>query len=105
MDERIVAALAEPAPPDGSSDAVVAMYTKLANKLAEYDECVAGNRSAEGLSLSMSIQAATEQVANYHAAYRRLLAQSGVAAGTNPALLAGQRGHCVDFSNGQLHRL
>lgn len=103
MDERIVAALAEPEPPDGAPAAAVAMYTKMTNKLAEYDECVAGSRSAEGLSLSMSIEAAAKQVAEYHAAYRRLL--SPAAAGTNPDLLRAARGHCVDFSYGQLHRL
>jgi hypothetical protein len=105
MDERIVAALAEPPTPAGASPAVVAMRTKLDNKLLEYDECVATSRSAEGLNLSMSIEAAAKQVAEYHAAYRRLLAAAAVAEGTNPALLADRRGYCVDFSNGQLHRL
>lgn len=105
MDERIIAALTEPPPPDGAPGPVVAMYDKLIAKLAEYDECVAGTRSAEGLSLSMSIQAAAEQVANYHAAYRRLLDKQPLAEGAKPHLLKPQMGHCVDFSNGQLHRL
>lgn len=103
MDERIVAALAEPEPPEGASAAAVAMYAKMTNKLAEYDECVAGSRSAEGLSLSMSIDAAAKQVGEYHAAYRRLL--SPAKAGTNPDLLRRPAGWCVDWSNGQLHRL
>lgn len=105
MDERIIAALAEPPPPDGAAAAVQAMYEKLTAKLAEYDECVAGTRSAEGLSLSMSIQAAAEQVANYHAAYRRLLDKEKLPDGAKSHLLKSQMGHCVDFSNGQLHRL
>lgn len=103
MDERIVAALAEPPPPAGASAAAVTMYDNLLAKLAEYDECVAGSRAAEGLTLSMSIDAAARQVAEYHAAYRRLL--STAAPGTNPDLLRSARGHCVDFSYGQLHRL
>lgn len=105
MDERIIAALAEPEPAESASAAVQALWTKLQNKLAEYDECVATSRSAQDLNLSMSIDAAAEEVANYHLAYRRLVDQSAVAAGTNPALLAGRRGYTVDFSNGQLHRL
>lgn len=105
MDERIVAALAEPPPPDGATAAVVAMYDKLTAKLAEYDECVAGSRAAEGLTLSMSIDAAARQVAEYHAAYLRLLAKDTLPAGAKSHLLKGQMGHCIDWSSGQLHNL
>lgn len=105
MDERIVAALAESPPPDTASDRTRCLWEKLTDKLAEYDECVAAHRSGEGLTLSMSKEACAAQVAEYHAAYLRLLRQDTVAPGTNPALLAPPRGFCVDYSRGEFHRL
>lgn len=105
MDERIVNALAEPPPPDTASAAVQEQWTQLLEARLQYRECVATSRSAEGLNLSMSPEFAGNLLVVEHRAYRRLLEVSSVAAGTNPALLAKQRGHTVDWSQGQLHRL
>lgn len=97
-DARIVAALTETAPVVGASAAVQAAWTRLQAKLGEYDECVASSRSAEGLNLSMSVEAAAKQVIEYHAAYVSQRGQAVAAPGTDPRLLAPPRAFNVDHS-------
>lgn len=97
-DSRIVAALTETAPAEGAAATVQAAWTRLQAKLAEYDECVASNRSAEGLNLSMSVEAAAKQVVEYHLAYTALRSAAVAATGTDPRLLAQPRAFNVDHS-------
>ena len=97
-DARIVAALTETAPATGASAAVQGAWTRLQSKLAEYEECVATSRSGEGLSLSMSIEAAAKQVVEYHQAYVTLRDKAAAATGTNARLLLAPRAFCVDHS-------
>jgi len=85
--------------------AITAAYAFFVAKRAEYRECVAISRSAEGLSLSMSADVAAKQLIEEHQAYRRLLDASTAAEGTPSQLLAGPRGFTVDFSRLTLHSL
>lgn len=103
MDARIVAALAEPPPPDTASDLARERYAALQLRITEYSALT--SHSMEGSQYEKDPAVAAARVMEYHAAYLKILAAGTAAPGTNPALLATPRGYTVDFSHLSLHRL